>query len=166
LVCLTSGKARKCAAGEAIVGVVSTKPGIVGNDVFDAKHPELTVLVGLLGQIPVKLDLEGGEIHAGDPITAASRPGYGKKAAAISQIVGYAMESFTTASKSDRVPVFVRPQAFISDYEFSSLRADNDNLRSALAAANGNLQREQANAKAVSELRRNVADLKRKVGAP
>jgi len=95
LACLSqTGKAKECAQGEAIIGVVSTMSGYVGNDIFDQNHPDATARVGLVGQIPTRVSREGGPIKVGDHITVSSVAGVGAKATHAGMTVGTAMQSF------------------------------------------------------------------------
>ncbi|MCG2697808.1 hypothetical protein L6307_01780, partial [Candidatus Parcubacteria bacterium] len=95
------------AADGNLMGIVSTKPAIVGNAI-----PSLTpgpspatavsgegssyVIVGLLGQVQAKVSTENGEIRPGDSLTSASStPGYVMKAGAGDPTVGIALSSLT-----------------------------------------------------------------------
>ncbi len=80
LVCIAgNNNIKRCSKGEVLIGVVSTKPGVVGiyaDDVTDAaqeyeKDPHW-VKVGLMGQIPVKVSVRNGIIKAGDQLTAGN----------------------------------------------------------------------------------------------
>ncbi len=100
----TSSKTvRKAAANDRdlLAGVVSTNPAIViegsalqlltgTNYHSNPRNPALA----LAGRIPVKVNMEGGEIKIGDPITISSTPGVGKKATESGKIIGYALESY------------------------------------------------------------------------
>ena len=101
-------KAVKCdAAHTGIVGVVSTKPGYVGNDIYDPKHPNDTALVGLIGQVPVKVSEENGPVHPGDPLTASkTMSGYAMKMTEAGRSIGIAEES---SADKDKVLAFVNP---------------------------------------------------------
>ena len=64
---------------DPIIGVVSTKPGIIlglDNDISqDNQYP-----VTLSGRVPVKVNLDGGEIKTGDRITVSNTSGVGMRA--------------------------------------------------------------------------------------
>lgn len=112
MVCLTpGGKVEACTFGEAPIGIVSTKPGFVGNDLYDPAHPENTALVGIMGQIPLRVNMEGGAIAVGDPITTSSVAGEGSKATGSARIIGTALESATAPGT---IKVFVK-----SEYAFA-----------------------------------------------
>lgn len=77
LVCIAgSKKVRRCGQSGVLIGVVSSKPGIVGvyaDDITDAaekyeKDPHW-IKVGLMGQVPTRVSVSGGAIQAGDQLT-------------------------------------------------------------------------------------------------
>jgi hypothetical protein len=72
-----------------VIGVISTKPGMVlGSDIVNGKP------VALSGRVPVKVSTENGEIKTGDHITLSSLPGIGMKATTSGTMIGIALESF------------------------------------------------------------------------
>jgi hypothetical protein len=70
----------------SLLGVVATNPGIVLGDASTNGYP-----VALVGRVPVKVTMEGGQIRAGDPITSASRSGFGMRANQAGRILGTAL---------------------------------------------------------------------------
>lgn len=88
----------------AIVGVVSTDPGLVfdqgettlAGDADNLITDEKTV-VAMIGRVPTKFSLENGPIAVGDPLTSSSTPGAAMKATQAGQIIGYAMQSSNAA---------------------------------------------------------------------
>ncbi len=74
------------ATAEHIVGVYSTNPTLTLNS------PRAGKPVALRGRVPVKVNLEGGEIAAGDYLTASSVPGVACKANGNAYVVGRALE--------------------------------------------------------------------------
>jgi len=82
-----------------LIGVVSTNPGLVfdhgktslagdnSNKITDGK-----TIVALTGRVPVKVTVENGPLHIGDPITSSTRFGWGMKATQPGKIIGYALE--------------------------------------------------------------------------
>jgi hypothetical protein len=100
----------------ALIGTVSTNPAIIieGSSLqlmsgSQYKSNPTKPALALAGRIPVKVNLEGGEIKAGDPITLSSEAGVGKKATQSGKIVGYALASFngTTEENDGKVLMFV-----------------------------------------------------------
>ena len=68
-----------------VLGVVSTSPGILLNSDpadLDSAHDRdpLQRPLALAGRVPVKVTLEGGPIHPGDPLTTSSAPGHAMRA--------------------------------------------------------------------------------------
>jgi hypothetical protein len=75
------------------LGVVSTKPGLVMSN--EERGEGVPYLIALAGRIPVKISLENGPIEPGDPLTAATRPGYAMKATQPGQIIGRALSALS-----------------------------------------------------------------------
>ncbi len=74
-----------------LLGVVSAHPGFIGGIAGDDK-----VLVGLTGQIPIKVSTENGSIQPGDLLTSsATIPGVAMKATEKGQIVAKALQGYT-----------------------------------------------------------------------
>ncbi|MFA6132147.1 MAG: hypothetical protein WC702_03775 [Patescibacteria group bacterium] len=84
-----------------IAGIVSTRPGFLAGENKAGQFP-----VALAGRVPTKVNLEGGAIAVGDPLTTSSTSGYAMKASEAGQIVGYALEPYT-GSGDGKITVFV-----------------------------------------------------------
>lgn len=89
---------------DALVGVVSTNPGLVfdeGKSYFAGNNSNLITdnktIVAMIGRVPAKFSLENGHIAVGDPLTTSSTPGVAMKATQAGQIIGYAMQSSDSA---------------------------------------------------------------------
>jgi hypothetical protein len=81
--------------GMPILGVVSTKPGLVmGSDDSSLKEGETGYPIGLKGRVPVRLSTENGPIKKGDRITLSSIPGVGMKATESDMTLGIALEDY------------------------------------------------------------------------
>ncbi len=95
--------ARKEVGTHSLLGIISTKPGLVigSEDIFNATASP--VMVALSGRVPVTVSDEGGAIHQGDKIALSSRPGIGKRAAPGEATVGIAMEAFEPIVEIDGV---------------------------------------------------------------
>jgi hypothetical protein len=87
-------KSEGVAYDSKVVGIVSTKPGLVsgGGSVEDSHSND--VLVALVGRVPVKVSNEGGQIRPGDRITSSSIPGVAMKATTSGITIGMALEAF------------------------------------------------------------------------
>ncbi len=95
---------KKCSLGDpTVIGVVSTNPGFVGNNIPGADgslegHPNYRV-VGLEGQIDTLVTAADGPVKIGDPLTASAvTPGYAGKAKTAGRIVGFAMQPLAAGS--------------------------------------------------------------------
>ncbi|MDP3710823.1 MAG: tail fiber domain-containing protein, partial [bacterium] len=107
-------KATKATKGSEwlLIGVVTLKPGLVGvsydimqdvSDIGKKTDAELEQVynakkVATIGYTPVKVSTEGGVLKSGDPITASSIPGVGRKALPGEKIIGHAFEAFDPAN--------------------------------------------------------------------
>ena len=112
VVCLNAqSQAEACSGGSGtLIGAVSSNPGYVGNDIYDPKHPDNTALVGLLGQIQVKVSDANGAIYAGDPLTMSSTPGVAVKATSAGMVLGTALEN--SSAGTGEINVYVHTGYF------------------------------------------------------
>ncbi|MDD4611132.1 MAG: hypothetical protein PHU73_04255, partial [Patescibacteria group bacterium] len=87
---------RSAKAGDsALMGIVSTKAGFLGNFSAERKDNPNWAVIALAGQVPTKVNAENGPIAVGDAITSSSIAGVGKKASAGDPTVGIALEALT-----------------------------------------------------------------------
>ena len=96
-----------------VVGVYATKPGVLMTEEDIETDLSGKVPMGVLGVIPTKVCLEGGEIRRGDLLVTSSLPGVAMKAdmskVKPGQVIGKALENFNeTATGKIRVLVNVR----------------------------------------------------------
>jgi len=101
------------------MGVVSTKPGIILGGLIDGGG----VNVALAGRIPVKINLNNGEIKAGDYLTSSDIPGIAMKATKAGKVLGIALEDFSQSdfdNGKDRITMFVDPQFIGNDLVIAS----------------------------------------------
>lgn len=117
LVCLADdGGVLPCDSSEKnLLGIVSDRAGFVGGG-DHAQDPNY-VLVGLVGQLPVKVASESGTINSGDPLTSSNITGAVKKATNAGFIIGRALES---SAGKDKILVslgvtWYDPSVFITD---------------------------------------------------
>src|SRR3989338_5603944 len=100
------GLLQKAEDSSRIIGIVSSQPGIVlegtlaqfGGSGFrsdTAYEVGSRAPIALAGRVPVKVNLEGGDIKAGDRIALSSVPGVGTKATSSGMTVGIALEEFS-----------------------------------------------------------------------
>jgi hypothetical protein len=118
----------------ALVGVVSTSPGLV----FDHGMTRLagdnthlitrrTTVVGLLGRVPVKVSMENGPVSVGDPLTSSSTPGVAMKANRAGMILGYALEG---ADGEAKILAWIRPGPYVPTTLLERLNDRVESLRS------------------------------------
>jgi CheY-specific phosphatase CheX len=77
-----------------IMGIVSSKPSIVGNNADGREKDKNYKIVGMMGQVSGKITNENGPIQIGDSLTSAIKPGYMRKADAGESTVGIALQNF------------------------------------------------------------------------
>jgi len=102
---------KRAEAGDVLIGVVSTDPGIVlggfnRNQFVDEHNIELA----MAGRIPTKVSTENGDIAIGDLLTISSIPGVARKANPGEQTIGYALQAFSIKDSgvdSGSIEVFV-----------------------------------------------------------
>ncbi|MCK4520789.1 right-handed parallel beta-helix repeat-containing protein [Candidatus Parcubacteria bacterium] len=79
---------------QTIIGVISTKPGLILGSGCNTEDYPFQVPVALVGRVPVKVNLENGPIKIGDFLTSSSEPGVAMKATGPGRIIGQAFEPF------------------------------------------------------------------------
>lgn len=122
----------------ALVGVVSTNPGLVfdeGKSYFAGDNSHLIsdnkTVVAIVGRVPAKFSLENGPIAVGDPLTTSSRPGVAMKATEAGQIIGYALQSSDSA-KEGKLLVWLQVGLYLPP---ATLDAINTSARPAAATS-------------------------------
>lgn len=123
----------------AIVGVVSTNPGLVfdqGQTLLSGDNSKLITdkktVVAMVGRVPTRFSLENGPIAVGDPLTTSSIPGAAMKATKAGPIIGYAMQS-SDASKDGKVLVWLQLGTYIPAETLNALNTLPD-LQAQVAA--------------------------------
>jgi hypothetical protein len=89
-----------------ILGVVSTKPGVLLS-----AYTKNSVPVALSGRVPVKVSGENGSIQPGDYLTMSRQyPGFAAKAEYSTQVIGMALQpvEFASATATSTIEVFVK----------------------------------------------------------
>ena len=110
------GGVKLAAPGTMPFGIVATSPGFLGNGPIckakdincDADYAKDNAIISLSGQVPVRVNLEGGPIKIGDDISLSSVTGVGKKATAANEaVVGIALEDYVRETTSNTIRAFV-----------------------------------------------------------
>ena len=98
-----------------VAGVISTSPGVVLGNSFDAeedKWEDNRPVLAIAGRVPVKTTAENGPVQIGDLLVSSSTPGVAMKGteqnACIGAVVGKAMESLDEGSGVIMVQVMLR----------------------------------------------------------
>ncbi|NQV90425.1 hypothetical protein HQ487_03395 [Candidatus Uhrbacteria bacterium] len=101
-----SGEAVQRAVGEAgkqqLAGIVSTRPGFLAGENVEGAYP-----IALAGRVPTKVNTENGSIAVGDPLTTSSVPGVAMKAEKAGQVVGYALETYSSKDTDNLILAYV-----------------------------------------------------------
>lgn len=92
---------------DKMMGVVSTKPGVVLGSGPDAEGRSGDVPIALTGRVPVKVSTENGAIKPGDYLTLSSTKGVGARATKAGAVIGQALESYS-GSGVGKILVFVK----------------------------------------------------------
>jgi len=97
---LENNAVKRCERGadNNVMGIVSTKPSVIGNYIQAAKdNPSHYAIIGMLGQVEAFVSAENGAINVGDSLTSASStPGYAMLADSGDSTVGIALEPLAT----------------------------------------------------------------------
>lgn len=88
----TGMKKSQVAYDKSVLGIISTRPGLVIGSV--EKEGVAALPIALSGRVPVKVSTQNGKIVAGDYLTTSSIPGVAMKATKSGAIIGTAMTSF------------------------------------------------------------------------
>ena len=111
IVCMSENGVTTCSdQNQQILGVVSDRPGFVGG-ISKAGDPNY-VLVGLLGQLPVKVDQLSAAIQSGDAITI-SNSGLASRTTTSGYIVGKAATAWTPGQAE--LMLIIRPGFYMGD---------------------------------------------------
>jgi hypothetical protein len=106
-------------AAPTFVGVISTKPGVLlggfGNSDFAG---ETKVPVTLSGRVPVKVNLDGGDIAIGDRLSASSAAGVATRATTSAMTLGIALEPYSASSTAGTVLTFIDLSYSFADNQF------------------------------------------------
>jgi len=121
----------------SILGITSESPGLVIGQVSSE-----TVLVSLVGRLPVKIASSSVEIKPGDFLTSSDEPGKAMKAEKAGMMIGKALEPWLPDSDKDKIMVFVNfgwydPDVFLTDRgdlhieqaTYSGVLAENTEIR-------------------------------------
>ena len=93
-----SGSATLATQKTGAIGIVSTTAGFIGNAPHDETQEAQKIVVGLVGQLPVKVTTENGTIQAGDLLTMSTTPGVAMKATKAGITIGRALEDYTNTN--------------------------------------------------------------------
>ncbi len=115
----------------SLVGVISTKPGILlggfGDEMDrfgnDKKYP-----IALAGRIPTKVSTINGPIKRGDYLTSSPIPGVAMKATRAGQIVAKALEDYTNADPNAVGKIVTFVNVTYSDPEIQIAQSGNLNI--------------------------------------
>ena len=141
-------KAKKCEDDEncpLIIGVYSTKPGIIGTLADDVTNYNINqtneIPVGILGRMPVKISLENGEIKSGDKLTISSQEGIAMKANKSDSVIGIALATVNEGSvEGDRVLMLISANGAYGNSSYSALDVSANDLFSLNEAGNVELK--------------------------
>src|SRR3989344_1528222 len=90
---------------ETLYGVVTTNPGMILGSGASS-----TVRAALAGRVPVKVNLEGGPIQAGDWLTSSSKKGEAMKATRSGMVLGRGLQSFDGGGAENKILMYVNLQ--------------------------------------------------------
>jgi hypothetical protein len=101
----TGMKKSELAYDQSVLGVVSTRPGLIMGSVD--REGVKAMPVALSGRVPVKVSTENGKISVGDYLTTSETPGVAMKATEAGAIIGTAMSSYD-GEDAGQILVFIK----------------------------------------------------------
>jgi hypothetical protein len=116
------GKAHKTSSLQ-MMGIVSTAPGFLLGLDSGIDKGKREAHIALAGRVPVKVNLEGGPITAGDFITISSSDGVGMKAnpASSTRVVAMALEDFNSQTPGKILAFIDRTMTTGTTNDFAAL---------------------------------------------
>ena len=136
----------KASSTSPILGIVSTKPGVLLNGYGSQNFANAAnVPVALAGRVPVNVSNENGSINIGDYLAPSKQfPGYLMKATQAGFALGRALENFTSSSTSATpnlgyVLIFIQPTQYVpkvADLLQNGANSDNQAWLQSLADLN------------------------------
>lgn len=121
---------------DKVLGVVSTKPGVILEDDTIINNK---VQIALVGRVPVKIAKSSSPINIGDYLTSSDETARAMKAQDGGYVIGKALESWTPENGQDSITVFIEPGWYYPNYDnLSSIPSDP----LALTASNQTSERE------------------------
>lgn len=121
-----NGKVVPATVNTRLLGVYSVKPATLGNWQDGWENDNGVVPVGLLGQLPVKVSTENGDITAGDFLTVSSKAGVAMKADKSGHTIGRALES---TSSDGEILAYISTDYYTTD---DLLKSASDDVRSSV----------------------------------
>ncbi len=114
VVCIVAdGMVRPCdSESRTLLGVISSNAAFVGNS--KGEHDDRYVLVGLVGQLPVRVDSSSGVIKSGDALkstTSEVTSGVVRTATTSGRIIGFAKEDYS-GSGTKTIQATIQPGYF------------------------------------------------------
>ena len=119
---LNNNAVKRCERGadNNVMGIVSTKPSIVGNNTSAVEaDPSHHAVIGMLGQVDALVSAENGPINVGDSLTSASStPGLAMRADGGDSTVGVALEPLVAGTGKIKVLISRRNKSLaVEDIE-------------------------------------------------
>ncbi len=114
---LENNAVKRCERGadNNVMGIVSTKPAVIGNYIKAAEaDPSHYAIIGMLGQVDAFVSTENGPINIGDSLTSASTtPGFAMRASGGDSTVGIALESMASSTGKIKVLISRRNKSLV-----------------------------------------------------
>jgi len=117
-----------------LLGVISTKPGVVLGDNRPTGTVGRPVFLGLAGRVPTRVITENGAIVSGDYITSSSVPGVGMKARSGDRVVGRALSGYDGINEG-MVMLFIDNDAGVDTLDTINIDAGGNVLTKLAAGA-------------------------------
>ena len=114
---LVNNAVKRCERGadNNVMGIVSTKPAVIGNYIKAAEaDPSHYAIIGMLGQVDAFVSNENGPINIGDSLTSASTtPGFAMRASGGDSTVGIALGPMASSTGKIKVLISRRNKSLV-----------------------------------------------------
>jgi len=114
---LENNAVKRCERGadNNVMGIVSTKPAVIGNYIKAAEaDPSHYTIIGMLGQVDAFVSTENGPINIGDSLTSASTtPGFAMRASGGDSTVGIALGPMASSTGKIKVLISRRNKSLV-----------------------------------------------------
>lgn len=120
------GYVKRATDSNKVIGIISTKPGLLLSEWENDASNAMQVPVALSGRVPLRVRADNGAIYVGDYLQLSAIPGVAEKSSGDKPTIGIAMDVFEGVGTGS-VMTFVNLDASGSGSVYNSLTASGQN---------------------------------------